>query len=137
MAPKLKELASKQCLICGKTFHQKRYSSGPDHTFRKRKYCGQKCAGKAIMVDEYAKNRRRKEVIGHYGGKCVCCGESDWHFLSLDHVNNDGAQHRREIGQSRLYKWAQDNNYPDSLRVLCYNCNMARAFYGKCPHEVS
>ena len=137
MAPKLKKLKSKKCLICGETFYQKRYSAGPDGTFKNRKYCSQKCAGVAIRVNEPKKLRVRKEVLKNYGGKCVCCGESDWHFLSLDHVNNDGAKHRREIGNSQVYNWAKKNNYPNSLQVLCYNCNMAKAFYGKCPHGLS
>lgn len=137
MAPKKKKLASKHCQICDNVFHQKRYSSGPDANFKKRKYCGQKCAGKAIMVKEYVKTRRRKEVIAAYGGECLCCGEKDWHFLSLDHINNDGAKHRREVGASGVYKWAIDNKFPPTLRILCFNCNMARAFYKNCPHEIS
>ncbi|MFA5706889.1 MAG: HNH endonuclease [Candidatus Neomarinimicrobiota bacterium] len=135
MAPKLKELKSKKCIICGKVFYQKRYSSGPDHSFYKRKYCSCKCFGKSIIVSEDAKTRRRKRVLAAYGGKCACCGETEWKFLSLDHVDNDGAEHRRKIGQSRIYEWAEDNGYPDNLQLLCYNCNMAKAFYGKCPHQ--
>jgi hypothetical protein len=130
-----KELASKTCEVCGEVFHQKRYSSGPDHTFKNRRYCSKSCAGKAITVDVDAKTRRRLRVIESYGGRCQCCGESRWQFLSLDHINNDGAKHRLEVGQSRVYKWAEDNGFPGTLRLLCYNCNMARAFYGICPHE--
>lgn len=135
MAPHLKKLASKTCEICSKVFDQKRYSSGPDHMFKKRKYCSRKCAGKAITVSADAKTRRRQRVIEAYGGRCTCCGESQWQFLSIDHINNDGAKHRSEIGQSNVYKWAEDNGFPNTLRLLCYNCNMARAFYGVCPHE--
>lgn len=135
MAPKLKQLETKICVICGNKFTQKRYSSGPDHNFKNRKYCSRKCCGKAITVDECAKTRRRKRVIAEYGGKCVCCGESDWRFLSLDHVDNDGAKHRSEVGNSRIYKWVEDNGFPKNIQILCYNCNMAKAFYGKCPHQ--
>lgn len=131
---KTKALLSKACEQCGEVFHQKRYSGGPDHTFANRKYCSKKCAGVAFSVDEDSKQRRRKSVIAAYGGKCTCCGESEWQFLSLDHINNDGAAHRREVRD--VYKWAEDNNYPNTLRVLCFNCNMARAFYGVCPHEI-
>lgn len=77
----------------------------------------------------------REKVITHYGGKCVCCGETEIKFLAVDHKNNDGAVHRREIGTNIIYKWAVDNHYPDKLQILCHNCNLAKAFYGKCPHN--
>jgi hypothetical protein len=68
---------------------------------------------------------------------CQCCGEAHLEFLSLDHVNNDGNTHRREIGAggTALYRWAKKNSYPPSLQVLCSNCNWAKARYGECPHE--
>lgn len=80
----------------------------------------------------------RMEVILAYGAKCVCCGEENFYFLTLDHVNNDGVDHRRVIGSS-MYLWAKINNYPDTLQVLCYNCNLAKqnSGFGYCPHEES
>jgi hypothetical protein len=137
MAPKIKKLKSKICKQCGERFYQKRYSAGPDGTFKNRLYCGKKCFGESIRVAEPMKTRRRKSVLKAYGGKCVCCGESQWQFLSLDHVNNDGAEHRKEVGQSQIYIWAERNNYPPVLQILCFNCNMAKGFYGECPHEIS
>jgi 5-methylcytosine-specific restriction endonuclease McrA len=84
-----------------------------------------------------AKKRRRAlklKVIEKYGGKCVLCRESRPIFLTLDHVNNDGAQHRQELGGkcigSYIYTWAAKNGYPDRLQLLCYNCNMAKSTYG-------
>lgn len=43
--------------------------------------------------------------------------------MSIDHVNQDGAMHRREVPAAQIYKWAKDNKYPQNLRVLCQNCN--------------
>jgi len=77
----------------------------------------------------------REEVLRNYGGKCVCCGETEIKFLALDHRNNDGSKHRKEIKQNKIYKWAKQNGYPDILQILCHNCNLAKAFYGKCPHS--
>lgn len=52
----------------------------------------------AERQSKQARRRRlRAEVIAAYGGRCACCGEATPEFLSIDHVNNDGAQHRREI----------------------------------------
>ena len=75
----------------------------------------------------------RLEVIAHYGGRCKCCGEMRSYFLGLDHINGGGHMHKREIKHQWIYRWAQVNNYPDFLQVLCYNCNMAKGMYGRCP----
>jgi hypothetical protein len=82
----------------------------------------------------------RREVIEAYGGRCACCGEANMGFLTLDHVNDDGAEHRRSIGAGRsslrVYRWAKANGYPDTLRVLCANCNCGRQWNGGvCPHK--
>lgn len=76
-----------------------------------------------------------------YGGyRCFCCDETQEMFLTLDHINNDGAAHRKEIGEGtrRLYEWLKKNNYPEGLlRVSCQNCNSGRYRNGGiCPHEV-
>jgi len=65
----------------------------------------------------------KKEVIEHYGGKCAACGESDLDKLCIDHINNDGAMHRKIVHSSRVYRWIQANNYPSDLQCLCANCN--------------
>lgn len=82
--------------------------------------------------------KRRMKVLIHYGDnppKCACCGESTYEFLAIDHVNNNGAQHRRQIGRSRFYSWLINNNFPEGYQILCHNCNCAKGFYGECPHK--
>lgn len=86
--------------------------------------------------------RLRAESVEAYGGKCVCCGEKEPLFLHLDHVNNDGAAHRRELfGEGRggnslaTMRWAKNNNWPNILQLKCHNCGMAEGFYGRCPHN--
>ena len=74
-------------------------------------------------------------VLLHYGHVCSCCGETRREFLSVDHIEGDGAAHRRAVGSGApMYRWIIDNNYPDNLRLLCHNCNLALGFYGYCPH---
>ena len=75
----------------------------------------------------------RLEVLGAYGGKCVCCGESNAAFLTLDRIDNDGAAHRRKV--KAIYSWAKRNNYPSALQLLCWNCNCAKRVDGSCPHN--
>lgn len=76
---------------------------------------------------------RRVSVISAYGGRCVCCGESKYEFLALDHVNGNGSEERRRHGKN-LAKFAHDNGCPKTLQLLCHNCNMSKGFYGACPH---
>jgi hypothetical protein len=78
----------------------------------------------------------RVEVLNRYGGRCACCGESQYEFLSIDHINNDGAEHRREVGRgASICRWLKKNNYPAGFQVLCMNCNCAKGWYGMCPHQ--
>jgi hypothetical protein len=80
----------------------------------------------------------RRDAFNAYGGACACCKEQHSEFLTLDHVHNNGKQHRIEVGGTKgVYQWAKKQGYPQdgSLRILCYNCHMSRSFLGYCPHE--
>lgn len=79
--------------------------------------------------------KRRKQVIDKYGGKCVCCGEKEYVFLAIDHVNGGGAADRKSMGTSQFITWIIKNNYPSSLRILCHNCNQATRYGKVCPHQ--
>ena len=83
----------------------------------------------------------KKSALEHYGGAiCKICGETDLSLLQLDHVNNDGGQHRRELfGEhanehgsvflsAHFYRYLRKNNYPDTpaLQVLCRKCNQEK-----------
>ena len=83
------------------------------------------------------REKTKIDVMNHYGPGCVCCGEKDIRFLTLDHINNNGKPHRKEVGSGhRLYRWAQKNNYPEGLQTMCFNCNTGRALNGGiCPHK--
>ena len=83
------------------------------------------------------RRKLKQEVLSAYGGQCRCCGEKHFEFLTLDHVNNDGAKHRRELGKvTAVYRWAKMHNYPSTLQVLCWNCNCAKQYFKVCPHTV-
>jgi hypothetical protein len=94
-----------------------------------------------------AKERRqryRKAVLEMYGGKCVCCGEDHIEFLCLDHIAGGGNEYRRVADMfnpgrgsttTSTYKWLLDQGKPlPFLQVLCYNCNLSKAFYGYSPN---
>lgn len=90
---------------------------------------------------DYGKKRTQKvrlKILIHYSGdppKCMCCGEKHVEFLSIDHINGDGARHRQKLGGSSFYEWIVKNNFPLGLQILCYNCNCAKGFLGYCPHK--
>lgn len=85
----------------------------------------------------------RKQVLEKYGGKCVCCGESNWAFLVIDHINDDGYIERREkygsqSGASFSFVLELNRNpIRTDLQILCWNCNATKSLYGSCPHSGS
>lgn len=106
-------------------------------------YCGNKARDGATRCEECSKKmsedkkRIRKEVMEAYGGPvCACCGETIERFLTIDHINNDGAEHRRAIRRNSINKWLVENNFPAGYQVLCFNCNMGKQLNGGvCPHK--
>lgn len=81
--------------------------------------------------------RLKDEVFIAYGGwRCACCGEDERIFLTLDHINNNGAEERRKVGQTyRLFSWLRRQKFPSGYQVLCFNCNCGkRDNGGVCPH---
>ena len=71
------------------------------------------------------------EVLTHYGGgklACVKCGFNDIRALSIDHINNDGGEHRKVVKSGRIYKWLRDNHYPEGYQTLCMNCQFIKKF---------
>lgn len=89
---------------------------------------------------EYKKRYGKRnflEAIEHYGNsRCFCCDESEILFLTLDHIDGGGNQHRKHENIAHLATWAKKNNWPPIFRVACRNCNYA--IYrnnGVCPHQ--
>jgi predicted restriction endonuclease len=105
----------------------------PDKAREWRKKSYEK-VGSAPALRAYYK--LRLEVLNHYGARCACCGESEIRFLTIDHVNNDGSEHRKTVKTNAIYRWIKKNGYPRTLQVLCHNCNWGkRVNNGVCPHE--
>jgi hypothetical protein len=76
----------------------------------------------------------RQIIIGHYGGKCACCGESEPKFLTIDHVNNDGHK-EQHMKAGELYRKIIRSGFSKRYQLLCFNCNCGRERNGGvCPH---
>ncbi len=120
--PSSKKVHSYVCKFCERIRSQLKY-------LKNQKYINQK------HKERY--QQKRNVVLNHYSNgsvTCNCCGESQIEFLSIDHINNDGSAHRKEIG-SNLYNWLINNDFPVGFQVLCFNCNFAKGIYGFCPHK--
>jgi len=82
----------------------------------------------------------KTKAINHYSNgtnSCSCCGEQHIEFLSINHINGGGNQHRKKVNKSGwlFLKWLIDNDYPKGYNVLCHNCNQADGNFGGCPHK--
>lgn len=78
------------------------------------------------------------EALRHYGGinpTCKCCGESNMKFLTIDHIEGGGSEHRRGSAKGGIGFWLKKNEYPDGFQILCFNCNCGKGIYGVCPHS--
>ena len=85
----------------------------------------------------------RDEVFAAYGGyRCNCCGETEPMFLSIDHIDNNGAQERKSglyagSGYS-FYRWLRKTGFPPGYQVLCMNCQIGKHKNGGvCPHQTA
>jgi hypothetical protein len=124
--------APKWC-ACGVLLTDENWGKGAQ---RKFSYRCKKCVTREV-VKRNAETKR--EVFAHYGTGCECCGETDLRLLTLDHINQDGNAHRKTLsrkGGIDFYVWVRANEFPNVLRILCWNCNIGRYHNGGiCPHE--
>lgn len=99
------------------------------------------CANRTVRRNA----KLRQDILTAYGRRCQCpgCDVTEEEFLSIDHIYDDGATHRRALSSSgddrscvgsTFYAWLRRNGFPkDRFQLLCMNCNMAKA-KGGCPH---
>ncbi len=110
---------------------------------QKRLAPGTEAHRRALEANRSWCRRLKTRVFTAYGNICECYGESNPALLTVDHVNSDGAEHRKQMKHGKswttLYQWAEANHFPPSLRLMCWNCNLG-AFRnpgnrGICPHQ--
>ena len=85
------------------------------------------------------------EVLTHYGNNklaCVCCGENELSFLTLDHKNGrqphekGSEMNRRKYSGRSLWSYVKREGFPEGYQTLCWNCNSGRQVNkGICPHK--
>lgn len=85
-----------------------------------------------------AKSKRKSLVFwkgsayDKLGSKCATCGELRWPVLTIDHVNGDGAEHRRQSKRNQKIFYREvviDSS--GRFQLLCMNCQWWKRFEKK------
>lgn len=93
------------------------------------------------MCARYKRELKRATFEAYGGCRCACCGETEFLFLTLDHIENDGMAERLRLfgskyrGGHEFYISLKKRGYPPGYQVLCMNCNFGKRMnQGICPH---
>lgn len=130
----------RSCKQCKNDCNVKSYSKrSKDPIFKEKRKAYARRAYKKITPEKRRKYvnalrlKHKKEVLIHYGkgGELRCCWRNcnvhDLDMLSLDHINNDGSEHRRKLGKGKsmggkeMYQWIKAQNFPTGFQTLCMN----------------
>ena len=119
----------KLCSVCQEPKPLDKFYRNPDGSIRKH-----------VCMACYGRKDRailKLEAIRVFGGACQCCNEKHPYFLTLDHINNDGAKHREQYSEQQIYREARRQGWPkDKYQLLCMNCNFAKGHFKECPHKL-
>jgi hypothetical protein len=137
--PEPKKTLCLSCLERARRRTQEIKKKGQCYRCAKPNTNGKKLCDTCLSEKKSHNSKYKKMVIEAYGGRCVCCGEDNPIFLSMDHIDNDGNKHRAEgVGcGNKFYQWLIRNNFPkDNYQLLCFNCNLGKRINGGvCPHQ--
>ena len=88
---------------------------------------------KAREIGSRIARRYKEACVNMYSNGDACCTRckiADMDVLCLDHIENDGSEHRRLLKASgeasSFYRYLSKHDYPSGFQVLCYNCNMKK-----------
>lgn len=96
------------------------------------------CSLKMSVLGKKRQRERKTKVLTHYGknGNLECCWEgcevTDLDMLTLDHVENNGADHRKQYtktgrgGGAVLYDALIRQGFPKGFQTLCANHNLKK-----------
>ena len=128
----------RECIRAYERNWRKNTEKGREHAKRKgRKHYA--------LHGERVRARRRQnwkntwaKIRAIYGETCACCGESELSFLTVEHVNQDGAADRRKHGgNTQLRNWLAKQPKLEGYEILCWNCQWGRKLNGGiCPHRL-
>lgn len=131
-----KRYVNSWCRACAAEYNKERYAADPEFYRSRSRARYLKDPEKMRKYTKTSLIRVREDIFRHYGSVCKCCGEKDRRFLTLDHINDDGAEQRKRRGGVSWYFTIRKAGYPDDLQVLCWNCNCGKHIYKVCPHKL-
>lgn len=90
---------------------------------------------KANATARVRDRRQIRRVLEAFGAVCVCCGEREMGFLTIDHIHGGGTRERKQKGtKGSLYGRVWRQGCPrDKYRILCFNCNCSIGILGRRP----
>ncbi len=77
-----------------------------------------------------------KNIITEF--KCHCCEILfDYHFIAIDHIDNNGAEHRRDRSTLDLSSHILRHGFNPKYRLvlMCHDCNHELGHYSYCHHH--
>lgn len=134
------DLFTKYCRVCGRAFpfdinHFPKHKQMAAGLLNMCKECDREVHNEQLRS---RKRRQKEQVFRHYcqgEPHCLCCKETIFEFLTIDHIECGGSKHRKADKIGNMYSWLIKNGMPTGYAPLCFNCNMAKGFYGSCPHN--
>lgn len=91
------------------------------------------------MAEKQRRDREARRAIydralAACGDQCVCCGEKEKAFLTIEHTEGGGTKLRGNNPYAEYRRIIRTNG--KGCTVLCANCNMAKERPGGCPHRI-
>jgi hypothetical protein len=100
------------CGYCMTCYQRTRYQTDPQYREHKK------------AAYRHWHQQLRAKVIAFLGGPvCRRCGAVE--CLEIDHVNDNGAEHRRAARTPTVLRYVL--THPDEFQILCQSCNRAKA----------
>lgn len=88
----------------------------------------EQCKASMKSYQAMTRFRDREKVLDILGGACECCGFCDIDFLTIDHINGGGTEHRKQNSGRTMWEVVAKEGCPTNLyRILCTACNIAAA----------
>lgn len=128
--------------------YAKEHKAEQDAYFREWR---QKKQAEGYFRTPHAKARARNwrlesklKVFAAYGGaRCACCQDETMEFLTLDHMDGNGGDHRKSFrgdhsSGTQIIRQLIAENFPPGYQILCFSCNVGkhRSGVNRCPHQL-
>lgn len=110
-------------LECFQVIHVDKYDM--DVVVKKCNECETKKNNKQAISNRTKKIKVRIKMLSLLGGKCVCCGESNWWNLTTDHIKPIRSKKRTTL-YGQFNQFIQDPSSLNNFQCLCFGCNASK-----------